>query len=169
MRHVISCLGNNKPGVLARIAGLFSGRGFNIDSLAVGETENAECSRMTIVVNGDDSILEQIRKQLSKLIDVIKVSDFTNVDFIERDLLLAKVHAPPSKRPEIMQLTEVFRGKIVDVGPRHLTVELAGPENKVEAFLEVVRPYGIKEVMRTGRVAMARGAQTTDQANKRKN
>ena len=168
MRHVINCLVNNKPGVLARIAGLFSGRGFNIDSLAVGETENRDYSRMTIVVNGDDNILEQIRKQLSKVIDVIKVSDFTGLDFIERDLLLAKVHAPPSKRPEIMQLAEVFRGKVVDVGPRHLTLELSGPENKIEAFLEVVRPYGVKEVSRTGRIAMARGAQTTDESKRKR-
>jgi len=168
MRHVISCLVINKPGVLARIAGLFSGRGFNIDSLAVGETEAKELSRMTIVVHGDDAILEQVRKQLSKLIDVIKVSDFTDVDFIERDLLLVKVHSPPAKRPEIMQLAEVFRGKVVDVGPRHLTVELSGPEHKIEAFLEVIRPYGIKEVARTGRIAMARGAQPTE-SKRRKN
>ncbi len=167
MRRLISCLVNNKPGVLARVAGLFSGRGFNIDSLAVGETEDPSRSRMTIVVHGDDAILEQIRKQLSKLIDVIKVSDFTDVDVIERDLLLVKLHTPPSKRPEVMQLAEIFRGKVVDVGSKHLTIELSGPENKIEAFLEVVRPYGLKEVSRTGRIAMARGFQTIDQGKKK--
>ena len=167
MRHVISCLVSNRSGVLARVAGLFSGRGFNIDSLAVGETETQDVSRMTIVVNGDDAILEQIRKQLSKLIDVIKVRDFADCNVIERDLMLAKVHAPPAKRPEIMQLVEVFRGKVVDVGPSHLVLELSGTEDKLEAFLEVLRPYGIKEVSRTGRIAMARGSQGLIEASKR--
>ncbi len=157
MRHVISCIVMNRTGVLAHIGGLFASRGYNIDSLAVGETEDPKFSRMTIVVQGDDAIIEQIRKQLGKIIDVIKVHDFTEVDFVERDLMLAKIHAPPAKRNEIFQVTEIFRGRIVDVGPRELMVELAGPEQKIEAFLDLVRPYGVKEVARTGRIAMARG------------
>ena len=157
MRHVISCLVMNRRGVLAHIANLFASRGFNIDSLAVGETEDPKTSRMSIVIRGDDFIIEQIRKQLSNVIDVIKVTDLTNVDFVERDLALVKVNAPPSKRPEIFQITDVFRGRIVDVAPREMMVEMVGPEAKIEAFLDLIRPYGIKEVARTGRIAMARG------------
>ncbi len=114
---------------------------------------------MTIVVEGDDAILEQVRKQLGKVIDVLKVRDFSGGDAVERDLILLKVHAPPSKRPEIMQVVEVFRGKIVDVGPREMTVELSGPEAKIDSFIELMRPYGLKEVARTGRIAMARAKQ----------
>ncbi len=157
MRHVISAVVENKPGVLAHIAGLFAGRGFNIDSLAVGETEDPTRSRMTVVVRGDDAVLEQVRKQLGKIIDVIKVSDFAGKDVIERDLMLVKVAARPEKRNEIFEITNVFRGKIVDIGPKHLTVEIAGPEKKIEAFLDLIKPYGIREVVRTGRIAMDRG------------
>ncbi|MEE9259700.1 MAG: acetolactate synthase small subunit [Candidatus Scalindua sediminis] len=157
MKHVISVLVENKVGVLARITGLFSGRGFNIESLAVGETENMNISRMTIVVSGDDSILEQVRKQLGKVIDTIKVTDFTGTDYVERDLMLIKVSAAPGKRSEVVELVDVFRGKIIDVGQKDMVIEISGPEDRLEAMLDLLRPYGIKEVARTGRIAMNRG------------
>ena len=157
MKHVISVLVENKVGVLSRITGLFSGRGFNIESLAVGETENMAISRMTIVVSGDESILEQVRKQLGKVIDTIKVTDYTGTDYVERDLMLIKVSALPGKRSEIIELVDVFRGKIIDVGQKDMTVEISGPEDRLEAVLNLLRPYGIKEVARTGRIAMNRG------------
>ena len=157
MRHVISILVENKVGVLARITGLISGRGFNIDSLAVGETENPAISRITIVVRGDDAILEQVRKQIGKVIDVIKVIDFTNEEFVERDLMLLKVNCPIGKRGEIIEIVDIFRGKIVDVGQKDLIIEIAGTEDKLEAMLSLLRPYGIKELVRTGSIAIARG------------
>ncbi len=157
MKHVISVLVENKVGVLSRITGLFSGRGFNIESLAVGETENMAISRMTIVVSGDDSILEQVRKQLGKVIDTIKVTDYTGTDYVERNLILIKVSALPGKRNEIIELVNVFRGKIIDVGQKDMIVEISGPEDRLEAVLNLLRPYGIKEVTRTGRIAMNRG------------
>ncbi|MFQ5687465.1 MAG: acetolactate synthase small subunit [Candidatus Scalindua sp.] len=157
MKHVISVLVENKVGVLSRITGLFSGRGFNIESLAVGETENMAISRMTIVVSGDDSILEQVRKQLGKVVDTIKVTDFTGIDHVERNLILIKVSALPGKRNEIIELVNVFRGKIIDVGQKDMIVEISGPEDRLEAVLNLLRPYGIKEVTRTGRIAMNRG------------
>ena len=157
MKHVISVLVENKVGVLARITGLFSGRGFNIESLAVGETENENLSRMTIVVSGDDTILEQVRKQLGKVIDTIKVTDFTGADYVERNLMLIKVSVAPGKRSEIVDLVDVFRGKIIDVGQKDMIVEISGPEDRLEAVLNLLRPYGIKEVARTGRIAMNRG------------
>lgn len=158
MRHVISVLVENKVGVLARITGLISGRGFNIDSLAVGETENPDLSRITIVVRGDDAILEQVRKQINKLIDVIKITDFTNEEFVERDLMLLKINCPIGKRGEIIEIVDIFRGKIVDVGHRDLVIEIAGVEDKIEAMLALLRPYGIKELVRTGSIAITRGA-----------
>ncbi|MGR3176069.1 MAG: acetolactate synthase small subunit [Candidatus Scalindua sp.] len=157
MKHVISVLVENKVGVLSRITGLFSGRGFNIESLAVGETENMAISRMTIVVSGDDSIIEQVRKQLGKVIDTIKVTDYTGTDYVARDLILIKVSALPGKRNEIIELVNVFRGKIIDVGQKDMIVEISGPEDRLEAVLNLLRPYGIKEVSRTGRIAMNRG------------
>lgn len=157
MKHVISVLVENKVGVLSRITGLFSGRGFNIESLAVGETENMAISRMTIVVSGDDSIIEQVRKQLGKVIDTIKVTDYAGTDYVARDLILIKVSALPGKRNEIIELVDVFRGKIIDVGQKDMIVEISGPENRLEAVLNLLRPYGIKEVARTGRIAMNRG------------
>jgi acetolactate synthase-1/3 small subunit len=157
MKHIISVLVENKVGVLSRITGLFSGRGFNIESLAVGETEDMAISRMTIVVSGDESILEQVRKQLGKIIDTIKVTDFTGSDYVERDLMLIKVNAIPGKRSEIIELIDVFRGKIIDVGQKDMIVEISGPEDRLEAVLNLLRPYGIKEVTRTGRIAMNRG------------
>jgi acetolactate synthase-1/3 small subunit len=157
MRHIISAIVENKPGVLAHIAGLFAGRGFNIDSLAVGETEDPARSRMTVVVRGDDAVLEQVRKQLGKIVDVIKVSDFAGADIVERDLALVKVAVRPDKRSEVFEVTDVFRGKVVDIGAKHLTIELAGPEKKIEAFIDLLKPYGIKELVRTGRIAIGRG------------
>lgn len=157
MKHIISALVQNESGVLAHISGLFAGRGFNIDSLAVGETEDPAVSRMTIVAEGDEQILEQIIKQLRKVITVIKVQDFSDKDYVERDLLLIKVNAPAARRGELVQLAQLFRGRVVDVGSNELMVELSGPEAKLEAFLSLVRPYGIKETCRTGRVAMLRG------------
>ena len=157
MRHVISLLVENKVGVLARITGLISGRGFNIDSLAVGETDNPALSRMTIVVRGDDAILEQVRKQLGKIIDIIKVIDFTSEEFVERDLMLLKVNVPAGKRGEIIEIVEIFRGKIIDVSQKDLVIELAGAEDKLEAMVNLMRPYGIKELIRTGSIAIGRG------------
>ncbi len=156
--HIISATVSNCPGVLSRVAGLFSSRGYNIDSLAVGETENPDLSRMTIAVHGDESVLEQIRKQLGKVIDVIKVQDFSGHDFIQRDLMLIKVSASPAKRGELFQLCEVFEGKVVDISPKHVLMEITGPEIKINSFINLVRPYGIREVARTGRIAMLRGA-----------
>ena len=156
MRHVISALVQNRPGVLARIVGLFSARGFNIESLAVGETENAEVSRLTVVVGGDDAILEQVRKQLGKVVDVIKVQDYSSEPYVERDLMLIKVVCPPAKRPEVLAAGEAFRAHAVDVGEKSILFQLVGDENKVEAFIRCMRPYGIRELCRTGRIAMLR-------------
>ncbi len=157
MKHVISVMVENKVGVLSRITGLFSGRGFNIESLAVGETESKAISRMTIVVSGDESILEQVRKQLGKVIDTIKVIDFADTDYVERNLMLIKVSAVPGKRSDIIELVNVFRGKIIDVGQKDMVIEISGPEDRLEAVLDLLRPCGIKEVARTGRIAMNRG------------
>jgi len=156
MKHIISVLVQNKFGVLSRVANLFSARGFNIDSLAVGETQDRSMSRMTIVVNGDDSILEQITKQLNKLVDVIKVVDFKGGQFVDRELVLVKVSSSPHTRPEIMQIVDIFRAHIINVHEKHLTVEVTGTEGKITAFLDLVRPFGLKELARTGKVAMAR-------------
>lgn len=157
MRHTISVLVENKAGVLARVVGLFSARGFNIDSLAVGETEDPAISRMTIVVRGDEAILEQVEKQLNKLIDVIKVSDFAGKPHLERDLALIKIHAEKSKRSEIMQVVDIFRAKIVDASSDTVIVEITGDEDKIQAFIRMIQPFGIKEMIRAGVVAMARG------------
>ena len=157
MRHTISVLVENKSGVLARVAGLFSARGFNIDSLAVGETEDPAISRMTIVVQGNENVLEQVEKQLNKLVDVIKVSDFAGVPHLERDLALIKITADKAKRSEIMQIVGIFRGKIVDVSSESLIVEITGDENKIQAFIKMIMPFGVKEMIRAGVVAMARG------------
>ncbi|MBO8127051.1 MAG: acetolactate synthase small subunit [Firmicutes bacterium] len=155
-RHVISVLVNNKPGVLTRIAGLFARRGFNIDSLAVGETQDPEVSMMTIVVTATDSTLEQINKQLNKLIDVIKIIDITDVPSVLRELMLVKVSASPATRSEIIQIVDIFRAKIVDVAPNALTIEITGDESKIEGFLKMIAPYGISELARTGTIALVR-------------
>jgi acetolactate synthase-1/3 small subunit len=160
MRHVISALVMNEPGVLAHVAGMFSARGFNNDSLVVGRTEDPSLSRMTIVVNADDRILEQVRKQLAKIVTVVRVRDYKDLPFVERDMALIKVATPPGKRSEVMEIVDVFRGRIVDVGPSTVMVLLSGTEEKIDAFVELVRPYGIKELARTGVIAMPRGSST---------
>ena len=157
MRHVLSALVQNQPGVLAHISGMLASRGFNIDSLAVGETEDANLSRMTFVVHGDDAELEQVRKQLHKVVTVVKVQDISSEDFVERDLMLIKVKATPQQRMEITLLVEMFRGRVVDISPDSLMVEIGGQERKIEAFIELMRPYGILELARTGRIALVRG------------
>ncbi len=157
MRHVLSVLVQNQPGVLAHISGMFASRGFNIDSLAVGETEVPELSRMTIVIRGDDAVLEQVRKQLSKILTVVKVQDISSMNYVERDLMLIKVRASASQRVEIGQLVATFRGRLVDISPESIVVELDGQEGKIEAFIELMRNYGIIELARTGRIALVRG------------
>lgn len=156
MRHVLSALVTNQPGVLAHISGMLASRGFNIDSLAVGETENPEFSRITFVVNGDDRVLDQVRKQLEKIVTVVKVLDYSNQDYVERDLILIKVRTAGSNRSEIRELVDIFRGKIVDVSPGHVMIELSGRESKIQAFVDRMRPFGILEIARTGRIALLR-------------
>jgi len=160
MRHVISALVMNEPGVLSHVAGMFSARGFNIDSLVVGRTEDPSLSRMTIVVNADDRILEQVRKQLAKIVTVVRVRDYKDLPFVERDLMLVKVATPAGKRTEVIELASLFRGRVVDVGHNTVMVELSGEEEKLDAFIELVRPFGIKELARTGVIAMPRGSST---------
>lgn len=157
MRHVLSALVQNVPGVLSHISGMLASRGYNIDSLAVGETEDPQLSRMIFVVVGDDNVLEQVRKQLEKIVTVVQVDDIGSQDHVERDLMLLKVAAPSSCRGEICELTEIFRGRIVDVAPEMVMIEISGQEQKIEAFIEMMRPFGIIELARTGRIAMARG------------
>ncbi len=159
MKHVISALVQNQSGVLAHVASMFAARGFNIDSLVVGRTEDQLLSRMTIVVVGDDRVLEQVRKQLEKIVTVVKVRDFADVGYIERDLMLLRVHSPAEKRPEILEVVNLFRGRVVDVAPTSVMVELSGTEEKLEAFVDLLRPYGIRELARTGVIAMQRGQQ----------
>lgn len=160
MQHTITALVENRPGVLARVAGLFARRGFNIESLAVSITEDPSVSRMTIVVGGDDAVLEQITKQLNKLIDVIKVVDYKGIPIVERELALIKVSAEPGVRSEIMQIVDIFRAKIIDVSDKTFTVEVTGSVEKIDAIEKLLEGYGIKEVVRTGRIAMMRGAKT---------
>jgi len=157
MRHTISVLVENEFGVLSRISGLFSGRGFNIESLSVAVTLDPSISRMTIVTSGDDRILEQITKQLNKLIDTIKVIDFTDQDYIEREMALIKVTAEEDTRAEVLRVVDIFRGKVVDVTPRTYAVEVTGAPQKINAIIELLRPMGIKEIVRSGPVVMGRG------------
>jgi acetolactate synthase I/III small subunit len=156
MKHIISALVQNKPGVLAHVAGMFAARAFNIDSLAVGRTEDPALSRMTIVVIGDDSVVEQVRKQLGKIISVVKIQDFAGEEVIARDLMLISITCPQDRRHEIWPLIEMFDGKVVDLGPKFVMVEVSGPEQKIETFIDACRPYGVKNVVRTGTVAMSR-------------
>ena len=156
MRHTISVLVENKFGVLTRVAGLFSGRGYNIDTLNVGPTQDPKTSRMTIVTHGDESTLEQIVKQLNKLPNVIKVQDFSEGEFVDRELVLIKVAVDAKSRAEVMQITDIFRAKIVDVQPKSLTVEITGSESKVEKFLDLMNSFGVQEITRTGKIALPR-------------
>ena len=153
-KHIISVKVENKFGVLARVSGLFSARGYNIDSLAVSETELENISIMTIVVHGDDKIIEQVKKQLNKLIDVIKITDHTSSQAIQRELALIKVNAPPSKRPEIFQIGEVFKAEISDISPKSIIFAVKGDPEKIDNFIELMSSYGIKELMRTGRLSI---------------
>jgi len=156
MRHTISVLVENKFGVLTRVAGLFSGRGYNIDTLNVGPTHDPKISRMTIVTRGDDATIEQIVKQLNKLVNVIEVQDFRDADYVDRELVLVKVKVDSKTRAEVMQITDIFRAKIVDVQPQSLTVEITGNESKVEKFLELMNSFGVTGLARTGKVALPR-------------
>ncbi len=158
MRHILTALVMNEPGVLAHVANMFSARGFNIDSLVVGRTEDPNLSRMTIVVIADERTLEQVRKQLAKIVTVVKVRDYKDSPFVSRDLMLVKLSVTPRTRSEIIELADLFRGRVVDVGHQAIMVELSGEEEKLDAFVELVRPYGIRELARTGVIAMARGA-----------
>ncbi|MCQ6962307.1 acetolactate synthase small subunit [Methanolobus chelungpuianus] len=158
MRHTLSVLVENRHGVLARVAGMFARRGYNIDSLTVGVTEDPTISRMTIVVRGDDEVLEQVTKQLNKLIDVIRVSDLKAEDTVEREMALFKVSSDVSNRSEIMQIVDIFRARIIDVAPKSMIIEVTGDETKIEAIEQLLRPFGIKEMVRTGKVALRRGA-----------
>jgi acetolactate synthase-1/3 small subunit len=159
MRHTISILVENEFGVLARVAGMFSGRGFNIESLTVAETIDPTVSRLTLVTRGDDRALEQITKQLNKMINVIKVLDFTQAEHVERELVLIKVTADERTRAELMTIVDIFRGKVIDVSPHSYLIEVTGEDSKIAAILELLKPIGIKEIARTGKVAMHRGMQ----------
>src|SRR6266540_3290242 len=158
MKYVVSILVHNQPGVLARIAGLFSRRGFNIDSLAVGTTDKPEVSRMTVVLEGDDYIIEQMTKQLNKLVDVVKVYVLKSQESVQRELVLFKVHITASTRAEVMQMVDIFRAKIVDVSRNSMVIEITGDGSKVQAMEDLLRQFGIKEVVRTGLIAVERGS-----------
>lgn len=158
MQHTITVLVENKPGVLARVSGLFARRGFNIESLAVSITDDPSVSRMTIVVGGDNAVLEQISKQLNKLIDVIKVFDYTGESLVERELAMMKVNAETRNRGELMQIVDIFRAKIIDVSDKSFTIEVTGSVDKVNAIENLLAPYGIQEMVRTGKIAMVRGS-----------
>ncbi|NLJ37134.1 MAG: acetolactate synthase small subunit [Candidatus Atribacteria bacterium] len=160
MQHIISVLVENKPRVLARVASLFARRGYNIESLAVGHTQDPDVSRITLVVRGDEDILEQITKQLYKLIEVIKVGDFTETSYVDRELSLIKVNAPSNLRGEIVQTAEIFRARIIDVSEKSLLIEVTGTSDKIDALEQLMKKYGIIEMTRTGKIALARGSQS---------
>jgi acetolactate synthase-1/3 small subunit len=164
MKHVLSALVMNQPGVLAHISGMLASRAYNIDSLAVGATENPELSRITFVVNEAEKKLDQVRKQLEKIVTVVRVEDFSGSDFVERDLMLIKVSTENGRRGEIRELVDIFRGRIVDVGATHVMIEISGRENKIEAFIDRMREFGILEMVRTGRIAMMRDRTITEDA-----
>lgn len=157
MRHILAVLVQNQPGVLTRVAGLFSRRGYNIESLAVGQTHDPDISRMTIVADGDDQVIEQVVKQLDKLVDVIDVRDITDDEHVDRELVLIKVKAEPEIRGEIMQIVDIFRARIVDIGQNSLIIECTGDEGKIRAIENSLKPFGIQELVRTGKIAMVRG------------
>ncbi|MEI6257222.1 MAG: acetolactate synthase small subunit [Planctomycetota bacterium] len=162
MRHVLSATVQNVPGVLAHVSGMLASRGYNIDSLAVGETEDRRFSRMTFVLRGDDRVLDQVRRQLEKIVTVVRVDDISARNYVERDLMLLKVAAPDGvARLQVKELAEIFRGRIVDVAADSVVVEISGTEKKIEGFIELMRPLGILELVRTGRIAMVRGGPPT--------
>jgi acetolactate synthase-1/3 small subunit len=165
MKHVLSALVMNQPGVLAHISGMLASRAYNIESLAVGATENPELSRITFVVNEDEKKLDQVRKQLEKIVTVVRVQDFSGTDFVERDLMLIKVSTENGRRGEIRELVDIFRGRIVDVGATHVMIEISGRESKIDAFIDRMREFGILEMVRTGRVAMMRDKTITEEFN----
>ena len=156
MKHTLTVLLRNRPGALSRVTGLFSGRGFNIESLCVAETLDPKVSCLTLVTRGQDNIIEQITKQLHKLIDVIKVTDISEGEFVEREMVLIRVKAEANSRAEVLRVIDIFRGKVVDVSPTTYTVEITGPESKIQAVIDILRPIGIKEIVRTGTIALAR-------------
>ena len=156
-KHIVSALVQNVPGVLSHISGMLASRGYNINSLAVGETENPDLSRMTFVVVGDEAVLDQVSARLRKVVTVVGVDDISQTDYLERDLMLVKVQAAPEKRSEIIELVNIFRGKIVDLSIDSMIIEISGQEKKIESFIDVLRPFGIIELVRTGRIAMTRG------------
>jgi acetolactate synthase I/III small subunit len=160
MKHTISVLLQNKPGVLSRVTGLFSGRGFNIESLCVAETLEPEVSCLTVVSKGDEAIIEQITKQLHKLIDVIKVTDLTGTEYVEREMVLLRVKAEAHTRAEVLRIIDIFRGKVVDVSARSYAIEITGSASKIQAVIDILRPIGIKEIVRTGSIAMARATKS---------
>ena len=162
MQHTISVLVVNQFGVLSRISGLFSGRGFNIESLNVAETNEPGISRMTIITRGDDKKIEQITKQLNKLVDVIKVIDLTEEHFVDRELILVKMNAEARVREEILRIVDIFRAKVIDVSPYNYTVEITGDEGKTKGFLDLLKPLGIKEIVRSGRIAITRGTKSVN-------
>jgi len=163
MRHLLSAVVQNVPGVLAHVSGMLASRGYNIESLAVGETEQPNLSRMTFVLVGDQHVLGQVRKQLEKIVTVVRVMDISSTDYVERDLMLLKVKAPPGGiRGEIRELVDIFRGRIVDVGEQEVMIEISGRESKIQAFIERMRPYGIIELVRTGRIALVRTGKQSD-------
>jgi len=162
MRHVVSALVQNVPGVLSHIAGMLASRGYNIDSLAVGETEDSRLSRMTFVVVGDEKVQEQVLKQLQKIVTVVRADDISSQEHVERDLMLIKVEALPGARSKIIEMVDVFRGQVVHVGPTTMMIEISGKESKIDAFIDVMRPFGIVELVRSGIIAMNREQQIED-------
>lgn len=160
MKHTISVLLRNKPGVLSRVTGLFSGRGFNIESLCVAETLDKEVSCLTVVSKGDDAIIEQITKQLHKLIDIIKVTDISEQEYVEREMVLLRIKAEAHTRAEVLRIIDIFRGKVIDVSAKSYAVEVTGTASKIQAVIDILRPIGIKEIVRTGKIAMARASKT---------
>ena len=161
MKHTISVLVENHFGVLSRVSSMFSSRGYNIDSLCVGETENPSVSRMTVIAHGDDIVLEQIIKQLNKFVDVIEVLDLTQEDFVERELIMLKINVSSAQRSEVIEIATIFRAKVVDVRSDSMVIEVTGPEGKLKAFIDMIRPFGIKELVRTGEIAIGRASSST--------
>ena len=166
MRHVISMLVENEPGVLSRVSALFSGRGFNIESLNVAESLDPTISRMTLITSGNEQIIEQIIKQLNKLVNVVKVMDLTGSDFVDREMILVRVRAEATSRAEVLRILEIFRGRVVDVSPKSYTLEITGDEKKIQAMVELLTPFGILEIVRTGKVAIMRAKKDSSHAGK---